>query len=158
MNDSENQEQAQKCAAFLHQDHPQKQPTDLSVEVKAEETTPTSFRFEDTSDGGIRLTDHRQNQLSLTPEETYSLWQWLSAHDDFFQGKHLEIHLYQEDLEHLDDLKAVIPEIHERGPILKVLDAKWETVSERALQILKEFQIEYLIHPMLEENDTYEQG
>ncbi len=91
-------------------------------------------------------------------EEARSLWQWLSAHKDFSQEKYLEIHLYQEDLGHLDELKAAIPDIHERGPIVKVLDTQWDAVSERALQILRDYRIEYLIHPMLEENDTYAQG
>ncbi len=73
-------------------------------------------------------------------------------------GKQLEIHLYQEDLSYLDDLKAAIPDLHERGSIVKVLDARWETVSERALQLLKAYQIKYHIHPLLEDDDTYAQG
>ena len=120
-------------------------------------------QFEDRSDGGVCIIDN-QAQIFLTPKEAYALWQWLSARTDAFQANasekqlELKIHLYQEDLSHLDELKAVIPELHERGPIVKVLEARLETVSERALQLLKDFQIEYHIHPLLEGDDTYAQG
>jgi hypothetical protein len=118
-------------------------------------------KFEDRSDGGISITGN-QAQIHLTPDEAYALWQWLSARKDAFQAhsseRQLEIHLYQEDLSHLEELKAAIPDLHERGPIVKVLDARLKTVSERALQLLKDFQIEYHIHPLLEEDDTYAQG
>jgi hypothetical protein len=33
-----------------------------------------------------------------------------------------------------------------------------ETISEQALQLLKEYQIEYHIHPLLEDDDVYAQG
>ena len=120
-------------------------------------------KFEDQTDGGMSITDN-QAQIHLAPNEAYALWQWLSARKDAFQahasGKQLEleIHLYHEDLSHLDELKAVIPDLHERKPIVKVLDARWEAVSERALQLLKDFQIEYHIHPLLEDDDVYAQG
>ena len=117
--------------------------------------------FEDRSDGGICINEN-QTHIHLTSEEAYALWQWLSVRKDAFRmhssGKQLEIHLYQEDLSHLDDLKAAIPDLHERGSIVKVLDARWETVSERALQLLKAYQIEYHVHPLLEDDDTYAQG
>jgi hypothetical protein len=119
--------------------------------------------FEDQSDGGMSITDN-QVQIHLAPNEAYALWQWLSARKDAFKGHssekqlELEIHLYQKDLSHLDDLKAAIPDLRERGPIVKVLDARWEVVSERALQLLKEYQIEYHIHPLLEDDDVYAQG
>jgi hypothetical protein len=158
MNEQENNEQARKLASFHDKHHTQKQPAWLSAEAEAGKTASPSLKFEDLNDSGIRIIDSSNNQLSLTPEEAHSLWQWLSAHKDFSQGKYLEIHLYQEDLEHLDELKAAIPDIHERGPIVKVLDTQWDAVSERALQILRDFRIEYLIHPILEDNDTYAQG
>jgi hypothetical protein len=117
--------------------------------------------FEDRSDGGMSITDN-QAQIHLTSKEAIALWHWLSDRKDAFRmhstGKQLEIHLYQEDLSHLDDLKAVIPDLHERGPIVKILDARWETISERALQLLKAYQIEYHVHPLLEDDDTYAQG
>jgi len=117
--------------------------------------------FEDRSDGGISITDN-QIHIDLTSHEAYALWEWLSVRKDTFQkhssGKQLEIHLYQEDLSHLDDLIAAIPGLHERGSIVKVLDARWDTVSERALQLLKAYQIEYHVHPLLEEDETYAQA
>ncbi|HLZ57384.1 MAG TPA: hypothetical protein VKR06_10595 [Ktedonosporobacter sp.] len=159
MSDQENKEQARKLAQFHDKHHPQRQPTWLRGEAEAaEKAALTSLHFEERSGGGICISNSREKQLNLTADETFLLWQWLSAHKDFFQGKRLEIHLYQEDLGHLDELKTAIPDAHERGPIVKVLDAQWDAVSERALQLLKDFQIEYLIHPMLEEQDTYEQG
>jgi hypothetical protein len=160
MDDQENKEQARKLAMFHDKHHTQKQPAWLSAEAEEEagKIASTSLIFEDLSDGGIRIIDSSKKQLSLTPDQAYSLWQWLSAHKDYLHGKHLEIHLYQEDLGHLGDLKAAIPDVHERGPIVKVLDTQMDAVPERALQILRDFQIEYLIHPMLDEHDTYEQG
>ena len=70
----------------------------------------------------------------------------------------LKIHLYQEDLSHLDELKSAIPDLHERGPVAKVLDVRLEMISERALHLLKEYEIEYHIHPLLEDDDVYAQG
>ncbi|HET9999986.1 MAG TPA: hypothetical protein VFQ36_03765 [Ktedonobacteraceae bacterium] len=119
--------------------------------------------FEDRSDGGMTISDN-QVQIHLVPDEAYALWQWLSARKDAFQAHahkemlELEIHLYQEDLDHLEDLKAAIPDLHERGPIIKVLEAPREAVSTRALQLLKNYQIEYHVHPLLEGDDVYAQG
>ncbi len=117
--------------------------------------------FEDRSDGGICITDS-QTRITLACDEAYALWQWLSMRKDAFQAhsskKQLEIHLYQQDLSHFDELKASIPDLQERGPIMKILDARWEAVSERALQLLKDYQIEYHIHPSLEEENSYAQG
>ena len=120
-------------------------------------------KFEDQSDGGISITEN-EVLIHLNPNEAYALWQWLSARKDAFQTHanenqiELKIHLYQQDLSHLDELKAVIPDLHERGPVAKILDARLETVSEQALQLLKEYQIEYHIHPLLEDDDVYAQG
>ncbi len=118
-------------------------------------------KFEDRSQGGMSISDN-QTQIYLTSDEAYALWQWLSARKDIFQahaqGKQLEIHLYQEDLSHLDELKTAIPDLHEREPVARVLNAPWEAVSERALQLLKAYRLEYHIHPLLEDEDTYAQG
>ncbi len=120
-------------------------------------------KFEDQSDGGMSIIDN-QAQIHLAPDEAYALWQWMSARKDTFKAHasekqlELKIHLYQDDLSHLDELKAAIPDLHERGPVVKVLDARLEAVSERALQLLKDYQIEYHIHPLLEDEDVYAQG
>jgi hypothetical protein len=117
--------------------------------------------FEDRSNGGMSITDN-QTHIDLNAEEAYALWEWLSDRKNAFLmhsgRKQLEIHLYQEDLSHLDDLLAAIPGLHERGSIVKVFDARWDTVTERALELLKAYQIEYHIHPMLEDDDTYAQA
>ena len=120
-------------------------------------------KFEDQIDGGICISDN-ELQIHLTPNEAYALWQWLSARKEAFQTHarenqiELEIHLYQQDLSHLDELKDAIPDLHERGSVAKILDARLEAVSERALKLLKEYQIEFNIHPLLEDDDVYAQG
>jgi len=120
-------------------------------------------KFEDQSDGGVSISANKV-QIHLTPGEAYALWQWLSARKDALQTHahenqiELEIHLYQQDLSHLDELKAAIPDLHERGPVAKIFDARLEAVSERALKLLKEYQIEYNIHPLLEDDNVYAQG
>ena len=119
--------------------------------------------FEDRSDGGMTIIDN-QVEIHMASDEAYALWQWLTARKDAFQAHahkeklELEIRLYQQDLDHLEDLKAAIPDLHERGPIVKVLDVPREAVSERALQLLKNYQIEFHIHPLLEGDDVYAQG
>jgi hypothetical protein len=120
-------------------------------------------KFEDQSDGGVSITGNTV-EIHLAPNEAYALWQWLSARKDALQARsgenqlELQIHLYQDDMSHLDELKAAIPDLHERGPVVKVLDARLVTISERALQLLKDFQIEYHIHPLLEDDNVYAQG
>jgi hypothetical protein len=120
-------------------------------------------KFEDLSDGGIRITGD-DTQIHLTPDEAYTLWQWLSARKDAFQTHahenqiELKIHLYQQDMSHLDELKAAIPDLHEEEAMAKIFDARLKAVSEKALQLLEEYRIEYLIHPLLEEDDVYAQG
>lgn len=114
-------------------------------------------KFEVQSDGGMSITEN-QAQIHLAPHETDALWQWLSARKNAFQAHPSEIHLYQKDLSHIDELKAAIPDLHAHGPIVRVLDAQWKTITERAMQLLKEFQIENHVHPFLEDDSTYAQG
>ena|SRR6516225_9015653 len=120
-------------------------------------------KFEEQSDSGMSITDD-QAQIHLAPDEAYALWQWLSTRKDAFKAHagekqlELKIHLYQDDLSHLEELQAAIPDLHERGPVVKVLNAPLEAVSERALQLLKDYQIEYHIHPLLEDDDVFAQA
>jgi len=102
-------------------------------------------KFEDRSDGGMYITGN-QAQIHLSPHEAYALWQWLSASQDAFQTDSSE------------NQKAAIPDLHTGGPIVRTLDPRWNTLTERALQLLKEFQIEYHAHPLLEDDYTYAQG
>jgi hypothetical protein len=117
-------------------------------------------KFEDRGQGGMWIVDD-QTQIYLNPDEAYALWQWMSTHkhilQDHAQGKELEIRLYQQDLGHLSELKAALPNVQERGPIAKVLSVSWEGVNERALELLKEYQLEYHIHPLLEDEGIYAQ-
>ena len=119
----------------------------------------------------VSISDSHGQRTDLNPQEALDLLHWLSDRKDTLyslthQGtgqatgeKHLQIHLHQEDLEHLDELKAVIPDLQEYRPVVKVLDAPWDAVTERALQLLKELQIEYTVHPLLlEDYEAFAQG
>ena len=119
--------------------------------------------FEESNDGGMTINENEQ-QMHFAPDEAHALWQWLSARKDtLFATSHdekleMEILLYQGDISHLDDIKAVLPDLHERGPVVKILDVPMEAVSDRALQLLKNYHLEYHIHPFLEGDDVYAQG
>ena len=128
----------------------------------------TSFNF---SGEQISIFDERNNMAVLNPLEALDLLQWLSdkrnillslAQQAASRGqsaeKQLEIRLYQENLSHLDELIAAIPHLHEYRPPAKVLSVPLEEVTERAIQLLKELQLEYRIHPLLEDNDVFAQG
>jgi len=119
----------------------------------------------------VFISDDQNHRVSLSSQQALDLLQWLSDRQDALYSltqKHttrapgeklLEIHLHEEDLGYLDELKAAIPDLHEHRPVVKVLDARWETVSERAFQLLKEYQLEYTVHPLLlEDQDAFAQG
>ncbi len=118
----------------------------------------------------ISIFDDADHRLELSPQEALDLLRWLYDHRDALydlahkdaaveqaSDKLLEIHLYQENLEHLDKLKAAIPTLHERKPAM-ILGVPLELVTERAIELLKELQLEYKIHPLLEEDDAFAQG
>ena len=118
----------------------------------------------------ISIFDDADHRLDLSPQEALDLLHWLSNRRDALyalthQGavgetagdKLLEIHLYQEQLDQLDRLKAVIPVLHERKPAI-ILGVPLELVTERAIELLKELQLEYQIHPLLEEDEAFAQG
>lgn len=119
----------------------------------------------------VSISGDSGHRLDLNPQEALDLLHWLSDHKDTLYGlahqgtaggqaseKLLEIHLYQEHLAHLDKLKAAIPALHERKPAVKILSAPLDLVTERAIELLKELQLEYKIHPLLEEDDAFAQG
>ena len=119
----------------------------------------------------VSIFDDSDHRLDLNPQEALDLLQWLFerkdalyglAHQGSAQGqsreKRLKIHIYQENLEHMDKLKAAIPNLHEHKPVIKVLDAPLDLVTERAIELLKELQVEYKIHPLLEEDNAFSQG
>ena len=111
------------------------------------------------------------HSVELSPQEALDLLYWLSDHRNILFGlayqdaeqehwgeKQLEIHIYQENLDQLDKLIAAIPDLHEGKPVVKVLDAPMDLVTERAIELLKELQVEYKIHPLLEEDNAFSQG
>ncbi len=128
----------------------------------------TKFDFTGQS---IWIIDKEGRRVALSPQEALDLLQWLSderaallsaSRSGAQQGQEgeqrLEIRLRQGHLEHLDELKAAIPQARESVLTFKVLEVPVDQVTERALQLLKEFQVEYKIHPLLEENDAFAQG
>ncbi len=121
----------------------------------------------------LSIVDGSNQRVDLNPQEGLDLLQWLADKRDALlslthQGApqvqsrekrlELEIRLYQEDLAYLDRLRAAIPSLHESRSAVKVLDAQLDPVTERAIQLLKELQLEYKIHPLLEDNDAFAQG
>jgi hypothetical protein len=117
----------------------------------------------------ISIFDDADHRLDLSPQEALDLLRWLFDHRNALyalthQGgvgetagdKLLEIHLYQEQLDQLDRLKAAIPALHERKPAV-ILGVPLELVTERAIELLKELQLEYQIHPLLEEDEAFAQ-
>ncbi len=128
----------------------------------------TTFDFTGQS---IWIVDKEGHRVALSPQEALDLLQWLSdkevallsaSHPGAKPGQEreqrLEIRLRQGHLDHLDELKAAIPQARESVLTFKVLDVPIDLVTERALQLLKAFQVEYTIHPLLEENDAFAQG
>lgn len=128
----------------------------------------TSFNI---SGEQISICDEHDNKTVLNPTEALDLLRWLSDKRDVFLSlaqqaashghsteKELEILLYQENLSYLDELKAAIPSLHEYRSPAKVLSVPLEEVTERAIELLKELQLEYRIHPLLEDDDVFAQG
>jgi hypothetical protein len=128
----------------------------------------TTFDFMGQS---IWIVDNEGQKVALSPQEALDLLHWLSdkevallsaSHPGAKPGQareqRLEIRLRQEHLEQLDALKAAIPQARESVLTFKVLDVPIDLVTERALQLLKAFQVEYQIHPLLEEHDAFAQG
>jgi hypothetical protein len=119
----------------------------------------------------LSIVDGYNQRVDLTLREALDLLHWLSDRRNTLLGltshsahrvqsgeKRLEIRLYQDDLEHLDTLRRVIPGLRESGSALKVFDAQLDPVTERAFELLKELRLEYKIHPLLEDNDAFAQG
>jgi hypothetical protein len=48
--------------------------------------------------------------------------------------------------------------LQEYPSAVKVLAAPFDPVTERAIQLLKELQVENWIHPLLEDNTAFAQG
>ncbi len=128
--------------------------------------TGFSFRGENVS-----ISDEYGNIAVLNPLEALNLLQWLNEKRDTLlitaqqainEGQtteqEIEIHLYQENLSHLEKLREAMPSLHEYQPPAKVLSIPLEEVTARAIKLLKELQVEYWIHPMLEDTDVFAQA
>ena len=116
---------------------------------------------EDRSDGGMCIIDN-QTHIHLNAHEASAFWQWLS---DLQQTLHAinqqtqrEMPLSQKDLNHGDERETAIPDLHEQEPMVSGLDVGGETMMHRAFQLLKAYQIETRVHPLLEDITTYAQG
>jgi hypothetical protein len=91
-------------------------------------------KFEDKGDGGMYISEN-EAKIHLTPREAYDLWQWLSTRTDAFPEQH-----------------------HGLDPVVGALDGRRDPIPGRALQLFKEFQVQYHVHPLLEDDSTYAQG
>jgi hypothetical protein len=116
---------------------------------------------EDRSDGGMCIIDN-QTHIHLNAHEASAFWQWLSALQQTLhtinQYTQRDLHPSQKDLNHGGAGEAAIGDLHEQGPMVRGLDAGGETMTQRALQLLKAYQIEAHVHPLLEDTSTYAQG
>ena len=116
---------------------------------------------EDRSNGGMCIIDN-QTHIHLNSHEASAFWQWLS---DLQQTLHAtnqqtqqEMHLFQKDLNHGDERETANPDLHEQRPMVNDLDVGSEAMTQRAFQLLKAYQIETHVHPLLEDITTYAQG
>jgi hypothetical protein len=113
------------------------------------------------SDGGMCIIDN-QTHIHLNAHEASAFWQWLSTLQQTLhavnQHTQRDMHLSQKDLNHADERETAIPDLHEQGPMVRALIQEGETMTQRALQLLKAYQIEAHVHPLLEDTTTYAQG
>lgn len=137
----------------------------------------TKFDF---NDGHLSIVDTDNHRVDLSPLEAVHLLEWLSARKTMLlhlalqgadsveslldaepQGdliEQIEIHLSPQHLVHLDELQAAIPQLQEYIPATNVYVSPFDAVTERAIELLKEFEIEYKIHPLLEDSNEFAQG
>ena len=120
----------------------------------------------------ISIVDAEGQRVNLSPQEALDLLQWLFdkravflslTHQDADQAssheRRLEIFLSQEHLGQPDTLKAAIPHLQEYPSAVQALAVPLDPVTERAIQLLlKELQVDYRIHPLLEDNTAFAQG
>ena|SRR5579884_2465210 len=119
----------------------------------------------DFSDKRLSIVDARGHRVELTSQEAIELLQLLSdkktnllrfsSHDIH---QEIAIHLRQPQFAYLDTLKAAIPQLQESLSATNVFVAPADAVTERAIQLLEEFRIEYKLHPLLEDDNAFAQG
>ena len=128
----------------------------------------TKFYF---SDEQISIINAHGHRVDLSPQEATELLQWLSDKrtmllhlssqdtDERESGREqMAIHIQQQHQIHLDALKAAIPQLQESTPATGIFVAPADAVTERAIELLKVYQIEYHIHPLLEDDGAFAQG
>ncbi len=137
----------------------------------------TKFDF---NDERLSIVDAHNQCVDLSPLEAVQLLEWLSARKTILlrlsqqgtepletlhateplgsQMEQLEIHLLPKQLVHLEKLQAAIPQLQEHIPATNIYVSPADAVTERALVLLKEFEIEYKIHPLLEDSNEFAQG
>jgi hypothetical protein len=116
------------------------------------------------------IVDEHDRSIELNPQDAVALLQWASENQELLlrlsessnaqsgTGKRqIEIDL-QQHLLHLDTLKATIPDLRQHHSAATTFIAPADSVTQRALQLLKAFQIEYKIHPLLEDPKEFAQG
>lgn len=113
------------------------------------------------SDGGMCIIDN-QTHIHLTSDEASAFWRWLSARQQTLRAPsrqmQREMRLSQKGLNHADQGKTALSDLHEPESIVSSLDAGGQTMTQRALRLLKAYQSEVHVHPLLEETTTYAQG
>jgi hypothetical protein len=133
----------------------------IKKDISAQKERENMKQCEDRSDGGMCIIDN-QTHIHLNSHEASAFWQWLSALQQTLhapnQQMQREMRLPQKDLNHGDEGETAIPDLREQGPKVKGLDAGGETMTQRAFQLLKAYQIEAHVHPLLEDTTTYAQG
>jgi hypothetical protein len=137
----------------------------------------TKFDF---NEERLSIIDAHNQCVNLGPREAVQLLEWLSARETILrylarqdatllnerseaeasgsQMEQLEIHLLPQQMVHLDELQEAIPQLQEYIPATNVYVSPIDAVTERAIALLKEFEIEYKIHPLLEDSDEFAQG
>ncbi len=130
-------------------------------DTSAQKERENMKQCEDRCDGGMCIIDN-QTHIHLNSQEASAFWQWLSALQQILhapnQQTQREMHLSQKDLNHGDEREPAIPDLHEQGSMVRGLDAGWEAMTQQAFQLLKAYQIEAHVHPLLEDTTTYAQG
>ena len=128
----------------------------------------TKFAF---GDERLTIVDAQGHHVDLGPQDAVELLEWLSDNRTMLlrlslqateqrdsKGGQIEIHLQQQHLVHLDALQAAIPQLQKHTPAANIFMSPADAVTERALQLLNAFQIEYKIHPLLEDDSVFAQG
>ena len=126
-----------------------------------------TFDFNDEKLSIVDVYDHR---VDLSPQEALALLQWVSDNEELLlrlsqfsfrpedtsKGQ-IEIYVQQHPF-HLDTLKAAIPQLQEHPSAAHTFVAPADSVTQHALELLNAFQIEYKLHPLLEDPDGFAQG